>query len=538
KGNTTDIKSEVTREINAQYNYFAEGEAKTEGTIDTTNSLAEEPTDEDVVLGHEISGKIILNSVIKSSEKEYEITDDLIIIGKLTVEPGVTLKIAEDKSIIVRGTLVLNGSEDNLIYLKPDTSILIKGKWNGIKIEEGGYVEFDYVKSGYADAFMDINGEAVISNSTIVLNNKGFIVHENKELNIQNSKISSIDQAFLMYNSSKVNLENVSAYSISQLTPNDNVNRYNDGNSENNTKITINNSNISVGSLGFNYIDAEINESTITVNNYDTLSYTDVNINNSSISSNSINIDYYTNITIDNSEIGRLIVYGGEISTIIKNSTLKSLELNSNWGVKNVFIESSVIKEFYSINEFGGDLLTKDSTIAYLQFNGNISGNIEFNNIDFKNNYNNNFYNEYLLYYNSSYSMIFDNCRFTNDSSDTNYSRKGVYIGNGAMIGFKNSDFEDLDYGIYIDNGALLTFEGNQLINNNYGIYFNQFVSPDVEQEISGNYLDNKTYNIYNNTSNTVRVNGNFWGTTNEEEIKNKLYNVEIESWLESSPIQ
>ncbi|NUV00587.1 hypothetical protein XO12_11020, partial [Marinitoga sp. 1154] len=41
KGNTTDIKSEVTREINAQYNYFAEGEAKTEGTIDTTNSLAE-----------------------------------------------------------------------------------------------------------------------------------------------------------------------------------------------------------------------------------------------------------------------------------------------------------------------------------------------------------------------------------------------------------------------------------------------------------------------------------------------------------------
>jgi hypothetical protein len=70
------------------------------------------------------------------------------------------------------------------------------------------------------------------------------------------------------------------------------------------------------------------------------------------------------------------------------------------------------------------------------------------------------------------------------------------------------------------------------LTNNNYGIYFNKFVSPDVEEDISDNCFENKTYNIYNNTSNTVTANGNYWGTTDKDKIKSKLHNVEVDSWL------
>ncbi|BBE31128.1 hypothetical protein OSSY52_12690 [Tepiditoga spiralis] len=530
--NTEDIKSNVSNKINAQYNYFVSGTPNISGNIDVSNSLSETPNDEEVALNHEISGKIILNSVLKASDKDYKVTDNLIIIGRLRVEPGVNIKIKEGKKIEVRGSLIVEGTKEDNVFIKPDTSILIKDKWSGFDIKAGGTLTLKYAVTGYASTLINNFGTVNVENSKIKLNTIAFNQYENSSSSILNSKISSNDSVIKFSNNSEefeFNIDNCNFYSNSSFIDIDNEG-YSD---KAKSYLNISNSKISSNSFEINRLNCKVQNTLIKTSNF--------NLNSSNFESDFSTITYIDNMSMN-------VYVGSDTSVVIKNSYLNTLNTSYSNNIiinaeNSTFTNINFYREYNNkisienckvsnlqLDNFSGILNVNNGKIGHLRISGTIKGNINFNNILFEKideNYNN------LIEINSNYPIIFNNIHLNGNNKNTD----GIFISNDAMIGFKNSIFENCSKAINIEKGALLYFDKNKIINNSYGIYIKEFPSEDVELQITNNEFNNTHYNIYNETKNKVIADDNYWNTLDETTIKNKIYNVVVSKWLSESPI-
>lgn len=534
RGNEVDIKSEVARQINAQYNYFADGQAKIQGQVDVSNALSEKPTADYVVLGKEISGKIVLPSIIKASNEPYVIKDNLIVIGELVVEPGVKLLIEVGKKIEVKGTLKMIGTQDKKIILEPNTDLLVKDKWDGIVVSSEGNAHIEWVETGYSTTFLSINGNAVIRNTSIDQCSRAIQINNNQSINVSGLQISNSTYAF------DGNIKNISIDKSQILKTNYLFGRLDMYSYS--SEIFIKQSNISIDRF-FEYLNVqsallEITDSSI----YNNDSSQWINIQNGMkmklINTNfnaSLNFDWswsQQELSLDNSSINFINLDTGSTPPIINiqnNSQVGELMLRGKGfvNINNSSVNSLAIYNNYSERS----IKVSNCKIGKLVVNGSLDGNSSFTDTTFTSSG-----ETFLVTYSSNSSVLFDNCKFSvNMIGESIYT--GFYIDKGSIPIIKNSQFNNFKYAIYVKEGALQSFSGNALYRNTYGIYFEKLLTTSTKQRIENNHFQENEYHIYNNTKNEVSANNNYWGTINEVEIKSKNYNVLIDTWLTSSPV-
>ncbi|MEX2964338.1 right-handed parallel beta-helix repeat-containing protein, partial [Microbulbifer sp. TYP-18] len=113
-------------------------------------------------------------------------------------------------------------------------------------------------------------------------------------------------------------------------------------------------------------------------------------------------------------------------------------------------------------------------------------------------------------------------CQNTTGSA---YDWMGIEVAAGATVTIEHADIRCADKGIHF-NGGEGSVTDSTLRNNVYGIYVNNHGTP----QINGSSLyDNRQYNYYvdrSGNSNTIRLDatGNWWGTTDRNEIANSIY--------------
>lgn len=133
-----------------------------------------------------VSGGIFSNTTWTLANSPYIVTGDVALYPgfSLDVEPGTIIKFEEGKRLIVRGSLNLNGAENQHITITSSNVNPTYGSWKGIEIEndQGGEVYGTYVHAEYADYFIKI-----LSSSS------------GEVLRIINSKISNCNYAFYGY---------------------------------------------------------------------------------------------------------------------------------------------------------------------------------------------------------------------------------------------------------------------------------------------------------------------------------------------------
>lgn len=151
-----------------------------------------------------VSGGIFSNTTWGLSGSPYIVTDDIAVFPgySLNIEPGVIVKFNPSTKLILRGSLICNGTLTNKIIFTSAATNPNAGSWNGIEIEnlQGGKIIGSHMIGEYADNFIKIldssNGEVLNlnhveikncnyaffgrdghSNHTVVLNNLN--VHHN-----------------------------------------------------------------------------------------------------------------------------------------------------------------------------------------------------------------------------------------------------------------------------------------------------------------------------------------------------------------------
>jgi hypothetical protein len=102
-----------------------------------------------------IGGMIDSNIQLKKINSPFLVQTDLVISpnGKITIEPGVTVRFANGVKLEVRGTLIVNGTETDSITFTSH-SAMTKGSWAGVYIinTQGGNATFRYAKFSYASS--------------------------------------------------------------------------------------------------------------------------------------------------------------------------------------------------------------------------------------------------------------------------------------------------------------------------------------------------------------------------------------------------
>jgi len=118
-----------------------------------------------------IEGMINSNTTLTKAKSPYLVTGDLVVFPncKLTIEPGVKLRFANDVLLQIRGTLEAIGTEDNPILFISNTGNTM-GLWKGIEILDhiGGSASFNYCNFSHAQFV--IAGFFVVKNSNFTFN--------------------------------------------------------------------------------------------------------------------------------------------------------------------------------------------------------------------------------------------------------------------------------------------------------------------------------------------------------------------------------
>lgn len=130
-----------------------------------------------------VSGGIYNNTTWYASNSPYIVTGDVAIYpgNTLTVEAGTMIKFDQDKRLIVRGTLLLNGEPKETIILTSNKQNPAMSDWVGIVIEndQGGNVIGTNAHGEYAERFMEI-----------------MYYSDNQPINLKNSVINDCNFAF------------------------------------------------------------------------------------------------------------------------------------------------------------------------------------------------------------------------------------------------------------------------------------------------------------------------------------------------------
>lgn len=125
-----------------------------------------------------IDGIINSSIVLEKSKSPYLVTNNLVVFpsGKLTIEPGVELRFANDTKLEIRGELIAKGNKTDSITFKSNTSNS-KGSWLGIiiKDDQDGFALFDYCNILHSTtAINGLTDAEPLKNSIFSLNNNVF----------------------------------------------------------------------------------------------------------------------------------------------------------------------------------------------------------------------------------------------------------------------------------------------------------------------------------------------------------------------------
>ena len=124
-----------------------------------------------------VQGIINSNVTFTKNKSPYLVTGDLVVFPnwKLTIEPGVELRFADDVTLQIRGTLVALGTETDSISFVSNTGTS-QGLWQGIKVMStlGGNASFNYCNFSHASTAVDdeccVGGIEEIRNSHFTFN--------------------------------------------------------------------------------------------------------------------------------------------------------------------------------------------------------------------------------------------------------------------------------------------------------------------------------------------------------------------------------
>ena len=133
---------------------------------------------------------------IKSGE--YIVEQDIMINGQLNIEEGVRLKFNKDTSLIIRGSLIAEGSQDNKIVFES-----AKDTWDGVFVfnsEKSSKLSNLIFKNmnGITESILDLTGSINFYNADVELSNIEFINNYSEDaLNIIESNFEITDSKFI-----------------------------------------------------------------------------------------------------------------------------------------------------------------------------------------------------------------------------------------------------------------------------------------------------------------------------------------------------
>lgn len=301
---------------------------------------------DDVVLSS--NNLIIVNGIVNgawTNGNTYKVTGDIIVPSgqTLTIEEGVEIKFDGYYSLIVDGTLLANGSENNFIKFTSNKTSPTNTDWNQIVINSSTTSKIDYciieygkIKNDNNIGILNINGNLIITNSIIRNSDQSAIsVRNTANVTIQKNKI---------YNC---------AYGLSIFTNGD--------------AIIENNEIFNNSLIGLNI--SQSSQSSIIKNNiiHDCKFY--------GVQSIISNIKIERNIIFNNG-YGIYTAYGKPIivnNTIMFNENGIGLYDNETFMITNPIINSNIITNNlnYGINSRG---VNKPDSVSYNLFNNNGSG--------------------------------------------------------------------------------------------------------------------------------------------------------------------
>ena len=123
-----------------------------------------------------IPSEVSTNMILTQSESPYIALGDIVVDSNVTlqIEPGVEILMPDSANIIVYGELIMNGTENNPIYIKPNLTVGTY-KWGAICIHNAtDTTKLSYVRIEGASYGRDkITFKAAVSgfNSDIILDN-------------------------------------------------------------------------------------------------------------------------------------------------------------------------------------------------------------------------------------------------------------------------------------------------------------------------------------------------------------------------------
>ncbi len=436
----------------------------------------------------DVCGQISSNTIWDITGSPYIIKCGIIIQQgvTLTIEPGVQVKFDGEYSIQVDGILNAQGTAGNMISFTSNKAIPSSQDWGNIHFTNTGDGILEYCKIEYggrgdkSSVYID-SSAPVINRCTITNCEGGIYAYYANNLQITNNTITN--------NSSFYKGGIFSDYGSLTISGN---------------TISGNSTSSSGGGIRSYYGIVSISGNTITSNSASGngggifADHSDVTITNNIITSNSAS----GNGGAISSSSGALIISGNRINGNLTSGTGGAISSSS--GTLTI-----------SGNNISGNSASDDGGGIRLYYSGVI---ISGNNI----------------YSNSSYSgagissvygsvTISGNAISNNSSSDDGGGIR-CWSGTVTISGNTISNNSTVDIGGAIFTTASGAIIDNILQNNQAGICGGIYLGAGLPV-INNNCLMNiGRYELYNNTANVIDATGNYWNTTDQIEITDKIY--------------
>jgi|GEM_PF-2737941 len=118
----------------------------------------------------------------------------------LKIEPGTKIKFTENKSLIIKGSLIAEGTEEDSILFTSANASPGTGDWNGIIFEENATGSLKYCNIHYAQYGIKCNqSDPDILNNTLTHNNYGIYLYCASP-EVQSNRITGNTRGFYGYN--------------------------------------------------------------------------------------------------------------------------------------------------------------------------------------------------------------------------------------------------------------------------------------------------------------------------------------------------
>ncbi len=418
----------------------------------------------------DVCGPVFSNTAWDIAGSPYIVKCGIVVKAgaMLTIDPGVEVLFNGAYFIRVEdgGGLIAEGTEADMITFTSNQAAPAGGDWGGIEYQAGSLGRLIYCNIEYA-GYGGLGGIHVANNGTI----------------IDHCKISHCYGG----------LGGISAYYADNLQISNNT-------------ISSNYASTWNGGISCSYSTVSITGNIITGNN-------------AALSSGGIGCGHAT-VSISNNTISgnSAAVHGGGIVGSYSAITISNNTINSNTAKEHgggiytdhgtVNITNNTINGNSAATKAGGGIITFYSTVNIT--NNTVSGNS-------------------AAYGGGGIRHWYGTATITNNTVNSNSAAYGggVCTGYGTAT-ISNNIIADnsaavLGGGIYThDNNAQIS--GNTLQNNTAGTGYGIYIVSGAPVVTGNNLLNPGGYEVYNDSTSDVEASGNWWGTTEQWQIMDKIY--------------